>query len=319
MTMKVRELFDLSSELINEARYMMDNFTEVDKSLDEIPDKTLDDIIDEIKQEDQPEEPVEENTDTEEDEPIEEDTGDEPEPEPQPEPSTMDICASFLNIQIVEKNALYNNAVIDKILDEDATNIQNKNVLKACVGITDVLHNIYDVLGTVTKEFLENNTNNRSKFIIISYRTLTGLSNLIQNIYDELNSKSYLACINGPIEKDYTHWFSVEVQECLTTINQWDQTPDLKKLDIIDEAIQFDLKYAALLKKLVISEFKGFDDYYDNLFKYLMELGQCVEDYMPPYHNYETGREDKYDPIAITKASKISMTFRTHWPPEPEE
>jgi hypothetical protein len=304
--MKVRDLFDLFSSILLETRYMIDSYVEPDTSSEDIPTQTLDDIIDEIK------------GDTPEPEPNVEEVTDESEDDTPEEKSTMEVCTEYINLLVVEKNALYNNAEMDGILDMDASNLQHNKIKKTCASITNVLSNLYNVLETVVDLFMsDDNNNDRSKFIITSYRALVGLSVLVQKIYASLNEKSYLASINGPIQSDYDHWFTEEVQAYLKDVYTWQNTSDLKKLDLMDEAIQFDLKYAALLKKLVISEFKGFDEYYTELIRYLNDISNSINDYIPPYSNYDTG-SNMYEPDVIAKASAISLTVRTYFPPMDE-
>ena len=322
--MIVQDLFDLAASLVSQIDYMTDSYEEYDSTLDDIPDKTLDDIIDEINREN--EEPtVEDPEDDTEDEDEETEPSDEPQNEPTPSPvfdpeptSPMDVYIQRANFVIMEINAVKRNAEIAGVLDCDVTD-DRKEVSKTCVKIFYLLSLLYDVKSGVTDVFnSDSNINKRSKFSIDSYIAISKFTTLVNNIYKSLEERAYLAQVNGPIESDLEHWNTEEVQNHLISLDAWLATEDDKKLSLIDEAIQFDLKYSALLKKLVISEFKGFDEYYNELIEFLIAMHKAVINYEPEDVATADPSSAFYDPTILGKVSAITMVTEGYIPFEPE-
>jgi hypothetical protein len=317
--MIVRDLFDLAATIVSQIDYMTDTYEEYDSSLDDIPDKTLDDIIDEINREN--ETPTNDDPEPSDDPEPEPEPSPDPEPEPEPEPedeSPMDTYINRANFVISEINAAKHNAEIAGVLDRDVTNTQ-KEVIRSCVKITYLLSLLYDILNGVVDVFnSDSNINKRSKFSIDSYAAISKFTILVNNIYKSLEERAYLAQVNGPIESDIEHWNAEEVQNHLVSLDAWLATDDDKKLSLIDEAIQFDLKYSALLKKLVISEFKGFDEYYNELIEFLCAMHKAVINYEPEDAAMGDPSSAFYDPSILGKVSAITMVTEGYIPFEPE-
>ena len=326
--MIVNDLFELANGLIDQIGYMTENYEEVDPSLDDIPSETLDDIIDDIKREN-PEEPEEEPSDevmdddpTPDPEPEPEPTPEptpepdpEPEPEPEPEvPGKMDPYIDMCNIIITQLNAQKNNAIFDGIMDIDVLSSQN-SVVRCCMSVTDLIHKLYVLAADVRAIYNSpDNINHRSIFILRSFYALKDITNVIEAIYNELNSRKYLKAINGPVQKDYDHWMNVEVPFYLSSLDVWMDADDESKLGLIDESVQLVLKYSALLKKLVISEFKGFDDYYEQLIDYIITVNYILDYYDVPSENNGTGSSISYDPGILVKLNKLTSTIRGYTP-----
>lgn len=315
--MIVRDLFDLAATIVSQIDYMTDTYEEYDSSLDDIPDKTLDDIIDEINREN--ETPTNDDPEPSDDPEPEPEPSPDPEPEPEPEDeSPMDTYINRANFVISEINAAKHNAEIAGVLDRDVTDTQ-KEVIRSCVKITYLLSLLYDILNGVVDVFnSDSNINKRSKFSIDSYAAISKFTILVNNIYKSLEERAYLAQVNGPIESDIEHWNTEEVQNHLVSLDAWLATDDDKKLSLIDEAIQFDLKYSALLKKLVISEFKGFDEYYNELIEFLCAMHKAVINYEPEDAAMGDPSSAFYDPSILGKVSAITMVTEGYIPFEPE-
>jgi hypothetical protein len=327
--MIIKDLFDLALKLVNHIDYMTDNYEEYDSTLDDIPNKTLDDIIDEINRENTDTDTdtttgIDEttNTDSDTDSTTESDTTeDTTETTVTTEESPMDPYIEKANMVISLLNAAKRNAELDDIMNRDVTD-PSKNVIRTCVKVTHLLSLLYDLRYDIIDIFNgDSNINKRSKFISDSYIAISKFTALVNNIYNALESRAYLAQVNGPITSDIEHWNTEEVQSFLVSLETWIRTDDDKKLSLIDEAIQFDLKYSALLKKLVISEFKGFDEYYNELIKFLCDMHKAVNNYEP--ENVFVGLEDEdnifYDPSLLAKVSAITMVTEGYIPFEPEE
>lgn len=306
--MIVKDLFDLSTALIKQISYMTENYTETSEELDEIPDKTLDDIIDEIKEENTDESANSSNT--------EEETSDNVSTKTNP----MDEYIKKCNIIIVQINSLRNNAVMDNILNVDVLSTQD-NVLSICGDLSLLIHDLYDMTKYVCEIFnSSDNTNNRSIFIIDAYNALVSITEVITAIYNELNSREYLKSINGPVQSDYDHWINEEVSTYLTSLDTWKNTDDDKKISLIDESVQLVLKYSALLKKLVISEFKGFDDYYNKLIDYIIRMNDILNYYAPEDGGgyYNTEGSPLLDPSLFAKLNKLSTIMKGYIPAKEE-
>lgn len=340
--MIVRDLFDLANTLVTKIDYMTDNYEEYDTSLDEIPDKTLDDIIDEINREnevDDNEETTEEtgdddtgednNTGDNSDNDSESDnsdtrsdnSGDTDENSDTEQTSPMDEWIDKCNIVIAMLNADRRNAELDCMMDRDVTDTDPK-VIRTCCNVTCNLTQLYDALYHVVAIFTsDSNINKRSLFVIETYEALVKFTQLVNAIYGALEAKAYLAQVNGPITSDIEHWNGVEVQECLISLESWLALDDTKKLSLMDEAVQFALKYAALLKKLVISEFKGFDEYYTELIAFLCLMHKAANDYVPEgaFANTAGDNGGFYDPTILGKISAITMVTEGYIPWDPDE
>ena len=319
--MIVRDLFDLAASLVSQIDYMTDSYEEYDSSLDDIPDKTLDDIMDEINRENTDDEETPTNDDTPADsdeEPTDDDsetTDTDPEPE---EESDMDKYIARANIVISTLNTVKRNAEIGNVMDCDVLD-PNKTVVYTCFRATHLISILYDVTRDVSALFnSDKNINKRSKFSIDSYTAISKFTTLVNNIYKSLEERAYLAQVNGPIESDLQHWNTEEVQNHLISLDAWLATEDDKKLSLIDEAIQFDLKYSALLKKLVISEFKGFDEYYNELIEFLIAMHKAVINYEPEDAAMADPSSAFYDPTILGKVSAITMVTEGYIPFEPE-
>lgn len=320
--MIVNDLFELANGLIDQIGYMTENYEEIDSSLDDIPSETLDDIIDKIKREN-PEEP--------EDEPSDEVTDDEPTPDPEPEPTPepdpepepepepevpgrMDEYIARCNVIITQLNAQKNNAIFDGIMDVDVLSSQD-SVVRCCTSITNLIHKLYVLAAEVRVIYNSpDNINHRSIFVLKSFYALKDITNVIEAIYNELNSREYLKAINGPVQKDYNHWMNVEVPFYLSSLDVWMDADDEAKLGLIDESVQLVLKYSALLKKLVISEFKGFDDYYEQLIDYIITISDVLNYYDIPSENNGAGSSISYDPGILVKLNKLTSTIRGYLP-----
>lgn len=344
---KIKDLFDLAKELSNQLMFMIDNYEEMVID-DTIPDKTLDDIIDEIKiendqtpdpepepdpnQTDDTTEPTDEPSDDPEPNPQTDDTteptdepSDDSESDPQtdddPEPEgPLDRLINLANVTIVEINALKRNAELDNILDCDCSETSNTSVVDTCCRLYSALSELYCVIDGINRVFYDDNlnVNNRSKFIIRSYAALSKFTSLVIKIYNTIGSKKYLIAVNGPINDDYNHWINVESISYLTSIDLWKNLNDTIYLNLIDEAVQLDLKYAALLKKLVISEFKGFDTYYEELINFIKEVYDMMG-YYETYYVKDATDDAFYDPSVLVKANTISMVTHVNIPFTPEE
>lgn len=309
--MIIKDLFDLSSALIKQISYMTENYTETSEELDEIPDKTLDDIIEEIK-EGNTEEPTDTDNNTDEvssDETVE------------TKVSPMDAYIKKCNIIIVQINSLRNNAVMDNIMNTDVL-IPQDNVLSICGDLSLLIHDLYDITKSVRDIFnSSDNINSRSIFIIDAYNALVSITEVITAIYNELNSREYLKSINGPVQSDYDHWINEEVSTYLTSLDTWKNTDDDKKISLIDESVQLVLKYSALLKKLVISEFKGFDDYYNKLIDYIIRMNDILNYYAPEDGSggyYNTEGSPLLDPSLFAKLNKLSTIMKGYIPAKEE-
>lgn len=342
--MKVRDLFDLAYTIVSKLDYMTDNYEEYDESLDDIPNKTLDDIIDEINREnevDDNEEATEETgdddtgensgSDNNTDNDSESDNsdgssdnsgdGDVDENSETEQSSPMDEWIDKCNIIISILNADKRNAEMDGVLDCDVTDTR-KSVIRTCRNITCNLTQLYDALYHVVDIFnSDDNINKRSRFVIDSYNALVKFTELVNAIYDALNERAYLVQVNGPITSDIEHWNNEEVQDHLITLTDWQNTDDDKKLSLMDEAVQFALKYAALLKKLVISEFKGFDEYYNELMEFLCAMNKAANNYEPEnaFVNIDDPDNIFYDPTILGKVSAITMVTEGYIPWDPDE
>lgn len=333
--LKIKDLFDLSKELVNQLDYMVDTYEEEEVISDDIPSQTLDDIIDEIKEDPVDPEPTpdpepesEPNdtepevtdvpTDTEDDqEPTDEPTPD-PDPGPEPEDPNKELIEK-INLIIVQINTAKNNAaVIDDIMDYDCTDISNPKVISTCSIMFDLIHQLYDAIAEFRVIYnSDSNVNNRAKFIIDSYMELVKFTNLVINIKNALDSKSYLITVNGPVAKDYDHWVNVEYTSYLTSLDIWRFLEDDNiYLSLIDEALQLDLKYAALLKKLVISDFKGFDDSYIALIEFIKNIDKVLSYYEANYVKDCDVLDMIYDPSILAKASAISIVLHASIPVE---
>ncbi len=308
--MIVKDLFDLSTALIKQISYMTENYTETSEELDEIPDKTLDDIIEEIKEEN-----TEGPTDT--DDNTEEASSDET---VETKVNPMDAYIKKCNIIIVQANSLRNNAVMDNIMNTDVL-IPQDNVISICGDLSLLIHDLYDITKSVRDIFnSSDNTNSRSIFIIDAYNALVSITEVITAIYNELNSREYLKSINGPVQSDYDHWINEEVSTYLTSLDTWKNADDDKKISLIDESVQLVLKYSALLKKLVISEFKGFDDYYTKLIDYIIRMNDILNYYAPEDGDgyYNTEGSPLLDPSLFAKLNKLSTIMKGYIPAKEE-
>jgi hypothetical protein len=320
--MIVRDLFNLALALVTNIDYMTDSYDEYDSTLDDIPDKTLDDIMDEINRENTNDEetPTNDDTPTDSDEEPTDDDSETTDTDPEPEEeSKMDKYIDRANITISTLNTIMHNAEIGNVMDCDVLD-QRETVVYTCYRVTLIISILYDITRDVSALFnSDKNINKRSKFIIDSYNALVKFTKLVNDIYNALDAKAYLTQVNGPITSDIEHWNTEEVQNHLVTLEAWISTDDDKKLSLIDEAIQFDLKYAALLKKLVISEFKGFDEYYNGLIEFLCTIHKAVNNYEP--EGAFVSLEDSsafYDPSILAKISAITMVTEGYIPFEPE-
>lgn len=344
MDIKIKDLFGIADNLVNQLSYMIDTYEELDPELDEIPTQTLDDIIEDIKSDPvdpepdpeptpDPEEPTDENDDNTSDttddttndsttENTEEPTFDNNEEDVinEPAPSIVDQIIADCNIVISQMNALKNNAFISDVANCNCTDISNPTAISICTKLTNLLSKLYDSIG-IFRMFYNgaDNVNNRGRFIIDSYTELVAFTTLVTNIYNDLDSKAYLSAINGPIEKDYNHWVNVEAVNFLGSIDLWRNVDDMTYLNLIDESVQLCLKYAALLKKLVISDFKGFDNYYASLIEYIKRIDEILGYYETDYVKDSDIDKIIYDPSVLAKASAITMVTHVSIPYDPEE
>lgn len=304
--MKVKEIFDLGTDLIDQISYMVNNYIEDDHGLDDIPTQTLDDIIDEIK--DESSEPNPEEEPTEDPEEVTEDT---PEEDPKP-PTAMDPYLTQINILITRFNALKNNATIGCMMDADADNITDMNVSYLCAQLFEVISGVYSICSGISRVFnSDTNENISSKCIYAAYGYLVRFTETVKNIYGTLNARDYLKSVNGPVEKDYVYWMTIVEPSYLTDIKTWRDTDEVTKLDVIDKAIQLALKYAALLKKLVLSEFKGFDEYYAKLMEFIKGISGVVDNIHNYYYDMTmTNAENLNADIVLAKTSTISTLTR---------
>lgn len=329
--MKIKDLFDLSKELINQLDYMVDTYEEEKHVSDDIPSQTLDDIIEEIKEDPVDPEPEPEpepntddtdDTDTDQEEVVADEDPVDPEPEPEPEEDEPNKeLIEKINLVIVQLNTAKNNAILDNILDCNCTDISNPKVVSTCSSITNILHQLYDAIAEFRVIYnSDTNANNRAKFIIDSFMALVNFTNLVIKIKSALDSKSYLITVNGPVAKDYDHWVNVEYTNYLTSLDVWRYLEDdTTYLNLIDEAIQLDLKYAALLKKLVISEFKGFDEDYMSLIEFIKNIYHILSYYEANYVKDCDVMDMIYDPTILAKASAITTVIRVSIPVDDEE
>ena len=347
MDIKIKDLFSIADSLVNQLSYMIDTYEELDPELDEIPTQTLDDIIEDIKSdpvdpepepEPEPEPTPDPENDTEVTDNTDSDTTDDTtndstteEPEEttsdgntenvnEPAPSIAEKIIAECNRVISQLNALKNNAFISDVAGRSCTDISNRTANIICTKITSLLSKLYDRVGIFNILYESaDNINNRAKFIINSYTELVAFTTLVANIYNDLDSKAYLSAINGPIEKDYNHWVNVEAVNFLGSIDLWRNVDDMTYLNLIDESVQLCLKYAALLKKLVISDFKGFDNYYASLIEYIKRIDEILGYYETDYVKDSDIDKIIYDPSVLAKASAITMVTHVSIPYDPEE
>lgn len=334
----LKDLFNLSDYLILQLSYMIDTYEEPDSSIEDMPTQTLDDIIDEIHREnenteeeetpEQNDEPNNENTDstsdevqdTTNDENTDSNTEEETDETPTEEKSDLEKLIERANLNITRINTIKSNAFLFGITDWDCAQISSMTEKMLLSNFMDCMSELYDDIDTMYRMYdSSTNINNRSKFIIKSYWAITSFTELVTKIYTDLNNSAYLNSINGPIEKDYQHWIDEETKKYLDSLNTWKSLDDNKWLDLIDESVQLDLKYAALLKKLVISEFKGYDDYYSKLRWYLAEIDRVFEYYSTDYVKDSDLNKILYDPSILAKVSKITMVTHVSIPFDPEQ
>ena len=303
--MKVKEIFDLGTDLIDQISYMVNNYAEEDHELDNVPTQTLDDIIDEIK--DESSEPDQEETTEDPEENVENDPSENPEHQ-----SAMDPYLTQINVLITRFNALKNNAVIGSMMDLDANNIADTDMCFLCGQLFDVIGGIYAISTSVARVFnSDTNENTSSKCIYAAYGYLVKFTETVKGIYGTLNARDYLKSVNGPVEKDYIYWMTIVEPSYLTDIKTWRNTDEVTKLDVIDKAIQLALKYAALLKKLVLSEFKGFDSYYSSLISFILGISEVVDNIHDFYYDMTmTNAENLNADIVLAKTSAISTLTR---------
>jgi hypothetical protein len=340
---KISDIFNLSKELINQLSFMIDNYKEETPVSEDIPSQTLDDIIDEIKSHPAPDpEPTDDTTDTEvtnqdgeessnteditdgeNDQPTNDDSDDSDDDastsntgdnatdntDPEPEDPIKQLIDS-INLIIVQINAVKNNARLDGILECNCADTSNHKVIDTCNRLFGLMSQLYEKTDEFTVIYnSDTNINNRSKFIVNSYSELLKFTQLVIDIKSALDKKSYLITVNGPVLKDYKHWVEIEAVNYLTSIDIWRYLDDNIYLSLIDEATQLDLKYAALLKKLVISEFKGFDEYYTRLIEFIKNMDIILSYYEQNYVRDCDISDMLYDPSILAKASAISTVL----------